>query len=218
MCFDLSSTCIGVVTAKINENKVEKILSCPIAPINFDVSSLGFMPSKKKLPTKKGELLNTYVKLGETQITKSEKEKRDTLVRSQKDVHVLASISKSISNLVDNIKPDIIIVEKNAIFNGILTSILLAKILGILHGLAGRLGIEVKEYSVNKVRSIINVGKLIRDFSKDKTDCELKSIPDITKRALGDMMTKEYGIRFKTDDESDACVVFHYYFKEIYNK
>jgi hypothetical protein len=218
MGFDLSSSCIGVVTARIENDKVVKILSCPIIPPPFNASQLGFLSSKKKLPTKTGEKILTYAKPGETVITKEEKAKRDSFVRSQKDLSVLANISKSISNLTDNIKPDLILVEKNAIFNGILTSILLAKIIGVLHGIAGRIGTEVKEYPVNKVRSIINVGKLVKEFSKGKTDEELKAIPDVTKRALGDLMSKIYNIKFKTDDESDACVLFHYYFNEIYNK
>jgi hypothetical protein len=215
MCFDLSSNCIGVVTAEVDNGKVIKILSCPIVPPVFKAGSLGFMDSKKKLPTKTG-VLNTYYKSGETTITKDEKIRRDALVRSSKDMFVLASIGKSISNLIDNIKPDLIIVEKNAIFNGILTSILLAKTMGVLLGVAGRAGIEVKEYSVNKVRSILNVGKIVTDFSKTVTDDVLKRIPDVTKRAIGEVMSKKYGLKFKTDDESDACVLLHYYLKENY--
>jgi hypothetical protein len=88
--------------------------------------------------------------------------------------------------------------------------------MGVLLGVAGRAGIEVKEYSVNKVRSILNVGKIVTDFSKTVTDDVLKRIPDVTKRAIGEVMSKKYGLKFKTDDESDACVLLHYYLKENY--
>ena len=214
MAFDLSSTCIGVVTARLNGTTVEKIMSCPIIPPSFDPVILGYKHSKKKLPTRSGELLNTYFKEGEVSISKAEKQRRDDHVRAQKDIFVLSSIGKSLANLMDNIKPDLILVEKNAIFNGILTSILLAKVMGTLLGLAGRLGTPVKEYSVTKARSVFNVGREVVSFSKTQTEDELRKIPDITKRALGVLMNRKYGIVFKTDDESDACVLFNYWYEK----
>lgn len=201
------------MTVRLEGKKINKIMSCPIIPPDYSAVTLGFMKTKKKLPTKSGELLSTYYKIGEVSISKAEKERRDDAVRAQKDLYVLANISKAMAGLIDNIKPDLILVEKNAIFNGILTSILLAKVMGTLLGLSGRLGIPVKEYAVSKVRSILNVGKVVVEFCKGKSEEELRRIPDITKRALGELMSKEYGIIFNTDDEGDAGVLFNYWYK-----
>jgi hypothetical protein len=221
MAFDLSSKCIGVCTAKINDNtrQVEKIMSCPIIPQKFSPSVLGYANSKKKLPIKSGEMINTYYIPGEATITKSEKESRDKKVRAKKDIYVLEEIGKTMGNMINQIKPDLILVEKNAVYNGILTSILLAKVMGTLLGIAGMLGIPVQEYPVPTVRSHYNIGSLVKQFTLNKKAEELQTIPDITKRALRELLQKKYGhlgIVFQTDDESDACVVFDYWFENVY--
>jgi len=216
MSFDLSSRCIGVICARIEDRKIINILSCPIVPPKFNPASIGFSSSRKKILTSKGKEINTYLKPGETTISKQEKKQRDSYIRSQKDLFILKNISKSIDTLVDGIKPDIILVEKNSIFNGVLTSVLLGKVAGVLLGLAGRLSIPVIEYPVKKVREPYNVGSLIKEFAKKHSEEELRKIPDITKRALRELMEEKYKINFQTDDESDACVVFDYWYNTEY--
>lgn len=223
MSFDLSTACIGVVTARINNKsrRIEVIKSCPIIPPKFTPSVLGYNNSKKKLPTKGGEMLNTYWINGETVITKAEKERRDNQVRAQKDIYVLEHIGKTIGTMLQQIKPDLVIVEKNSAFNGILTTVLLAKVMGGLVNLAGLFGIPLKEYPVAKVRKHFNVSTLVKEFVTGKTDEELQKIPDITKRALREFLQKKYGhlgIQFQTDDESDACVVFDYWYNHDYEE
>jgi hypothetical protein len=118
--------------------------------------------------------------------------------------------------MIDKINPDLILVEKNAAFNGILTTVLLAKVMGSLLGIAGFKGIPVKEYPVITVRKHHNVADLVKEFVRGKTAQELQALPDITKAALRDLMFKKYGkygIIFQTDDESDACVVFDYWYE-----
>lgn len=211
MSFDLSSRCIGVVCAEIDKNGyVKKISSCPIIPKDFDPSTLGFLKSKKKIGRSN---LNTYLYPGETSVSATEKKRRDSMVRSQKDLFIIAQISKSISALIDNIKPELILVEKNAIFNGILTSVLLGKVMGVLLGIAGRAGIAVKEYTVSAVRKKHNVMKLCKELSDSLTEEELQQIPDLAKRALRVKLEKEYSIKMATDDESDALVVLDHYLK-----
>lgn len=213
MSFDLSSRCIGVICAKVESGKVVKISSCPIIPQDFDPSTLGFLKSKKKVG-KSG--INAYLYPGETSVSTAEKKKRDTLVRNQKDLFIIAQISKTIANLVDSIHPDLILVEKNAIFNGILTSVLLGKVMGVLLGIAGRAGVPVKEYTVSAVRKKHNVVKLCKELSASLTEEELMEIPDLAKRALRFKLEKEYGVELATDDESDALVVLDHYLKEDY--
>lgn len=215
MSFDLSSVCIGVTTARIDNKNVERIMSCPIIPRKFSPISLGYKPSKKKMPTPRtGESVNTYWKDGEKTISKSEKERRDREIRKAANLFVLDYIGREMGNLINHIKPDLILVERNAAFNGILTTVLLAKIFGNLTGIAGFLQIPLKEYTVAEVRSIHNIPQLIKNFVSIRTTDELKLIPDITKAALREEMYKIYrdkGIVFQTDDESDSCVVLHYW-------
>jgi hypothetical protein len=110
MAFDLSSACIGVTTARITDKKLEKLMSCPIIPKSFSPTVLGYMASKKSLPTTRtGEKLNTYWKQGETTITKTEKTARDRQVRMKKDVFVLEDIGDQMGNMINKIKPDLIL-------------------------------------------------------------------------------------------------------------
>ena len=217
MSFDLSSVCIGLICARLDGKGIaNKVMSAPIIPKQFSPICLGYKASKKKLKTKSGELLNTYWKDGEVEITKVEKAKRDKEVRAKKDIYVLEYIGKQMGDMIDRIKPDLILVEKNAAFNGILTTVLLAKVMGSLLGIAGYKGIPVVEYPVSQVRAHHNVAKLVKEFVKGKTQEELQALPDITKAALRELMYNKYkdlGILFQTDDESDACVVFDYWYE-----
>ena len=220
LSFDLSSKCIGVVAARVDSRyyNPQIVKSIPIIPPNFCPTQLGYLKSKKKLPTAKGnEKLNCYAKPGEVTISKSEKTKRDREVRASKNMFVLNYIGKQLSQLIKQINPDIIIVEKNEIFNGVLTSVLLGKVMGVLLGLAAQYDITVIEYKVTKVRSILDVNKITKEFTSSKTASELSEIPDVTKRALRGKMEElygKYGLSCSTDDESDACVVFHYWLQE----
>lgn len=211
LAFDLSSKCIGVVAAAIEDNKVEKIQSTSIVPPRFSPSSLGFMNAKKKITTASGKQMSCYVYKNETSVTFQEKRKRDKQVREAKNAFVINDISQKIDALITNFKPDKILVEKNEIFNGILTSILLARINGVLFGIANLHNINVVEFHVQEVRKPYNVMKLTSDFVKGKTSEELKDIPDITKRAIRKLMETKYNHEFLTDDESDACIVLDYY-------
>lgn len=214
LSFDLSSAVIGVLAAETKDRDILLMRSCPIIPPHYDATHCGYLRSKKKILTPGGKSVSAYLKPGEDTITKQEKEKRDKEVRYQKDLFLISAISKHIHHLVDSIQPELILVEKNASFNGVLTSVLLGKVMGVLLGIAGPMNIPVKEYPVNRVRKSMPMNALLRDFVEKKSSAELKQIPDITKRAireyLGDVYGK-YGVVFHTDDESDACAVFHYW-------
>lgn len=216
LAFDLSSVCIGVVAAKIEDKELKLVKSCPIIPPKFNPSLLGYLKSKKKVPTSQtsSKMVNSYVKQGETHVSEANKKKRDVEVRRAKDLYALNYIGKNINDLVSTINPDIIVVEKTEIFNGVLTSVLLAKVFGVLMGAATSRGIKVEEYKVSEVRKIFNIAYLTREFTKDKTEEELMEIPDMTKRVLRTEMEKRYGkigLKCSTDDEGDACVVLNYW-------
>lgn len=224
LAFDLSTVCVGVVAGIVDKKTKKPILvkSCPIIPRKFSPEKLGYMRSKKRLPTaKSGEVLNTYYKQGEATISKSEKQKRDREVRIKGNLFTLEYIGKQISLIISEVKPDIILVEKNEIFNGVLTSVLLGKVMGVLIGVASSYSIPVNdEFKVSKVRSIIDLKKAVKSLVESLSEDEIKKVPDVTKRALRKLMEEkygEYGLVCKTDDESDACVVFNYWLEVILN-
>lgn len=212
IAFDLSSVCIGCVIAEVENKKVNKIASCPIIPkkdTNIPIK-LGYLKSKVK--TASG--LNSYIRYKGETVSKQEKKKRDSLVREAQNAQILSDISKKLSEVITTLKPDIVIMEKHAIFNGILTSVLLGKIAGILIGVAGDNGIETREYPVLKIRKKYNLTQMTRDFVATQTPESLSKIPDVTKAAIGLMLSKKYGISFQTYDESDACAVLDYFIEE----
>lgn len=209
MAFDLSSSCIGCVVAEVNGKHVQRIKSCPIIPEEFTAEKLGFLKRKQKVGETKS--ISSWVYYKGENVSQAEKKRRDVQVRSSKDTWVLSKISQSMGDLIDGIRPDLIIVEKNEIFNGMLTSVLLGKVMGTLHGIAGLMRIPIQEYRVNMVRKPLNIGRLVQEFVRDTSADELRATPDITKRALRRLMERTYNIHFMTDDESDACVVFNYW-------
>lgn len=214
MSFDLSSKCIGCVSAEVIDQytdgvlgkKVMKIYSAPIIPPQYKPTQY-----KKRQLACKDKLVTAWALPGENSITQTVKRKRDVQVRNEKDVFVLAYISKEIDSIISFIKPNLIIVEKNEIFNGVLTSVLLAKIMGVLHGIAGSAFIPVQEFRVGDVRKPYDVTHLILDFASAMRPEELRAIPDITKRAIRRMLEVKYDITFSSDDEGDACLVLDYF-------
>lgn len=221
LAFDLSTACIGTVAAILdNKSKTPSVVrSCPIIPPSFSPTELGYMKTKKKLPTKNGELLTTYYISGETSITKQEKKRRDVEVRNAANLYVLDYIGYQLGVIIETIKPDIIVVEKNEIFNGVLTSVLLGKVMGVLVGIAASKGVKVKEFKVKKVRELFNISEETLKYTSNLSEDELRRIPDMTKRVLRNLMEQKYGmygLKCKTDDEGDAAVVFNYWYETIY--
>lgn len=219
---DLSTKCTGIIVAEIKNEKIVKMLSTPIVPKKFDITKeFGFMKSKKKLPTKPGgnELVNTYCRRGEESVSKDEKKRRDVSVRQKQNLFILTQMSKDIGDIVDGVKPSVIAYEKNAIFNGILTIELLAKLSGTLVGIAGSHGIPIYEYPVQRVRKRHHPAQLVKEFVKGKDSIYIQSLDDVTKAALREKMQQkygQYGLELKSDDEGDAAVVFDYWYEEVY--
>ena len=212
IAFDLSSVCIGCVIAEVEDKEVTKIASCPIIPkkdTNIPIK-LGFLKTKQKCENG----LNSYIRYKGETVSKAEKKKRDSLVRESQNKQILDDISNKLSDVITSLKPDIVIMEKHAIFNGILTSVLLAKIAGILIGVAGDNHIITREYPVSQIRKRYNLVKMTREFVSTQTPESLSKIPDITKAAIGLYLSNKYNITFQTYDESDACAVFDYFFEE----
>jgi len=138
LCADLSSRLTGIVIAETELGEIIKMRSAPIVRPVYNPESLGYCRSKKKLPSRPGsnDFTNTYYKTGETHVSKAEKKRRDVQVREAENLYVLNRMSKEMWWVIEKIKPDVVVYEKNATFNSVLTTALLAKVAGTLIGIA----------------------------------------------------------------------------------
>jgi hypothetical protein len=224
LSFDLNTRCTGVFGIILKDKEVVKVMSSSIVVEDFDLRRyFPFMKSKKKLPTKPNGhgKLNTYYRPGEKHVSKTEKKKRDRIVRNKRNEHQIESMSKSFYKLLDNINPDKVLIEKNEMFRGILTIEVLAKLTGTLIGQCSGLGIDYELFNVNTVRKPYNVSKLVKEFSKTKSDEEIAGEEDLSKAAIRWFLQDKYkhlDIDLKTLDESDAALVFDYWFENIFKE
>lgn len=218
--FDLSTTCTGALISEIDNNdNIIRVKSAPIIPEKFSPSELGYLNSKKKIVAKNGKVFSAYLKPEEKNISQAEKKRRDIEVRNFRNNKAISEISYNISEIVTNTRPNIILVEKNKIFNGILTSVLLGELMGSLEGVASANGVPVLKIDVETARKIFNLTELTKKYISPMGYDEICKIPDITKRALRIFMEETYGkkgLRCSTDDEGDAAVIFHYFFTNLY--
>lgn len=211
MAIDSSSVCSGVVIADIEGSKVIKVGSAPIIPSKFDVTTLGYLKTKRKM---KGDFLS-YVKDIKESVSKTEAKKRNVEVRHNTNNHKAKDIGKQLSFIIDSTKPNLVLIERNRVFNSQLTSVLLGEVMGIVEGVCASHDIELKKYTVEEMRKSINSAKLVKEFSLKKTGEELTNMKDVTKEAIKDYLEGiygKYGFKPTTLDESDACLVFHYWF------
>ena len=218
MAIDSSSACTGVVIAEIDGSKLIKVGSAPVIPQKFDVSSLGYMKTKKEYVNKKGTKYKAYTMPGETYVVEAIAKKRNVQVRHEQNNFKIKNIGAQLDMIIKNIQPDIVVIEKNKTFNSVLTSALLAEVMGLVEGVAAANNIPLYKYTVEEVRKSINSARLVKLFAMQKTAEELASCKDVTKEAIQDYMMSEYaryGFKPATLDESDACLIFHYWYKNI---
>lgn len=215
LSFDLSLTQTGVIFAEINDdNEITKISSVSIVPSANEeeiIKGLGFLNSKRKVGTKKGGHWS-YVKTRDEAPAYPEKKKRDVAVRNAVNIKKRESLAQQIKLLFEKINPELILVERNESFNGILTTKLLAEARGILEGACA--GVEIKQYSVSEIRKNVDLITLTKEFVNKVADSGEPFPKDITKSALKHYVEDKYHIKLSNTDESDACMVLDCYLRE----
>lgn len=219
MAIDSSSVCTGVVIAEIIEDKLVKVGSTPVIPQKFDVSSLGFFKTKKRYKNKEGKEYLAYTKDGETYVAEALAKRRNVQVRHEANNFKMKNIGAQLDMIIKNIQPNIIVIERNKTFNSVLTSSLLAEVMGLVEGVASANNIPLYKFTVEEVRKSINTARLVKLFAMQRTPEELSSCKDVTKEAIQDYMMAEYakyGFKPATLDESDACLIFHYWYNNIF--
>ena len=215
LSFDLSLARTGVAFAEINDGAVSNVSTVSIIPSADErrlIEGLGFLYSKQKIDTKNGGSYQAYVTHKGERPPYAEKKKRDVAVRNAINMGKRNSLAEQIKLLFDKVKPELVLVERNESFNGILTTKLLAEARGILEGAC--VGAKIKQYSVAEIRKNIDLVSLTRKFVNYLSYTGDPFPSDITKSALKHYIEEKYCICPTNTDESDACMVLDCYLRE----
>lgn len=220
--FDLSSTLIGVSVGIVDEvnKKIERVMTLPIKPERADGLLFGFTTrNKKPITLRSGEVIKTYLKEGEVLISKAEAKVRNALVKNDAHTYLLKDIAWKIGSLIKNVKPDVIVIERNESFRGVLTTKLLAEIAGGVYCLAGIMEKPMYSYNVTTVRALMN--KLVRQNTFYNDAGEVIADTKMIFKEKNKVILEQLGLTVKgfdeaSLDESDslACLLY-YFFHEI---
>ena len=179
----------------------------PVVNRELIITSLGYLPHKTKVSAG-----SAYVRTKDEKISKAIKKQRDVEVRNAINSAIKRELSLSIAEAVKNFKPDLILVERNESFHGVLTTKLLAEVRGILDGIAA--DIPIKAYNVTKIRNRLDLARLVSNYISSLPDASaLSGEKHITKRAIKKYLEDKYNARCSNTDESDSLAVFDYYYE-----
>lgn len=216
MCFDLSSKCIGVTFAQFTDKKIIYAKTLAIIPERPSAKDLGYTTMQPKSIAFNGKEFQALLKAGERRISQELAKKRLAEFKNFSHLYLLKNIGKQCGYYLDKVKPDVIAIEKNKSFNGILTTKLLAEIAGGIYFFAGARDIPMFDYDEATIRAKIR--KDITEFNryKDGTDeialdtkweiyCRLRSFFEQNYPGMMDFSNI-------TMDESDSLAVFYHLF------
>lgn len=220
MSFDLSSVCIGVTFAQIDERtkKITYGKTMPIIPKEIDPRDYGYTTKLAKKIAYQGAEFKGFLKEGEFTISQAEADRRTRQMKSERHNRLLRNIGKQCGSFLQKIQPDVIMLEKNSAFNGILTTKLLAEIAGGIYFYAGAFGTELFDYNEATVRAKIR--RDIPHFSYEKDGKKaIDTKWEIFCRLREYFTTEHPGVFDFANmglDESDSLAVFyHYYTTEV---
>lgn len=218
IAFDINTKFTGLwVVEEDKDGNILEIHTATLIVDDFKVKDhTEYMESKKQLPYNKTHsgVHNTYYKKGETYVSKKEKELRDREVRHKRNNYQILKMSTKFSETLRMVKPDVVILERNEMFRGIMTIEVLAKLNGTLLGECAHMGIPYEQFSVNAIREPYNIPRLIKQFSEKHTPEFIASRSDLSKAAIADFLEekyKTYGVKFSTYDESDAGLAYDFW-------
>lgn len=216
MCFDLSSKCIGVTFSQFYGDHIKYAKTLAVIPERPSGKDLGYTTNAPKTMYSNGKETKTFLLPAETAISQEEAKKRIAMFKNYSHLSLLKNIGKQLGYYLDKIKPDVIAIEKNMSFNGILTTKLLAEIAGGIYFFAGARNIPMYDYSEATIRAKIR--RDITNFNRYKTGTDEMALDtkwEIYCR-LRSYFDKYYPgmIDFEniTMDESDSLAVFYHLF------
>jgi hypothetical protein len=211
MTFDLSSKCIGVTFAQIKRNEISYGKTLAVIPEKINARDLGF---RTKGVTEKG-----LFKLGELKTSKKEQVNRLRVFKNTRHNLLLTNIGKQIGRFLLEIKPNIIAIERNKSFKGILTTKLLAEIAGGLYFWAGAFQIPIYDWDESEIRAKIRKDIPHIDLAHPVTGQTALDTKWEIQCRLRVFFEKHYPGMFDfsnmTLDESDSLAVFYYLYTTI---
>lgn len=208
--FDLSSSCIGVSLATV-ENKEFKQVGCiPIIPVRPTGKDVGYTTDKPKKIAYRGSEFKGYLKPGEFSISKTEADKRKAQFKTLEHNHLLRNIGKQCGLILKKVQPHEVVIERNMSFNGILTTKLLAEIAGGIYFYCGANDIEMFDYPESTIRAFIRRQLTSFTYENEVGDVALDTKWEIYCRLrtyFGDLVdfTK------LTLDETDSLAALYYH-------
>lgn len=216
MCFDLSSVCIGVTFAQLKDGGIAYLKTLPIIPKEPNAYELGYTTKEPKKLDYHGNTFLGLLKSGELEISKKEAERRVAEYKNYRHRELLKNIGEQLGFYIDSVRPNIIAIEKNKAFNGVLTTKLLAEIAGGLYFICGAKKIPLHDFDEKTIRAKIR--RDIKEFNLYKQGTEQMAIDtkwEIHCR-LRSFFEKKYPniVDFSnmTMDESDSLAVFYHLF------
>lgn len=218
VAFDLSSTCIGVCVAKVDLKKQPiKLKTVSIIPQKPSGKDFGFTTKESKKIAKNGKEFQAFLYPHETIISQREALDRIRMVKSEKHLGLLKNIGQQCGELLFRLKPHVVLLEKNASFNGILTTKLLAEIAGGIYFYCGATDTSLCDYHVETVRAYLR--QTIPVF--DRANEDGKDVLD-TKWEMYCRLRTYYKAQHPkivldriTMDESDALALFYYWSHQL---
>lgn len=209
--FDLSSTLIGMTIAQFDKDKLVYVKTIPIFPKRIDGTDVGF---STKTPKKIGDGYKAFLREGEHHISKAEADRRNAEFKVLKHRKLLLNIWEQVGMYLTKVRFNVMIIERNSSFNGILTTKLLAEIAGGLYALAAMYQAEFYDLHESTVRSFIRKDLPYETLEKDGV---VIVGPKWEMRQRLEPAYREH-IDFEkiSLDEVDSLVLFHYYRKCIH--
>lgn len=216
MAFDLSTTCTGVVLATFDGDTLLELSTRSISPSNISPTSMGYLKTKQKTKTKRGEDIFSYVVRKGEIVSKTEKKRRDILIKRLSEENRLLETAKAARSLVVDNHPTLILMEANMAFRNIDVTRQLAEVAGVLQAISEAENIPLEKIQVATARAHWNLSKECTTYARTLTERELRSI-DLTKETLKNIMLGTFsGYKLNKDmttDESDALVLLHHWMK-----
>lgn len=214
MAFDLSTTCTGVVIAYFDGKDLIHLETTNVIPKDISPTKAGFLKAKQKTTTKTGETITSYVKYKGEKVSKTEKKRRDVLMKKLSEEHRLITTASGVRELIQKYNPTLILMEANMAFRNMDTTKKLAEVAGALQALAVATGVPLEKINVATARSHWNISKECIEYAKTLTPKELARM-DLTKETLKNIMINTFkGYKLNKDmttDESDALVLLYHW-------
>jgi hypothetical protein len=219
MCFDLSSVCIGVTFAQIDSKTLSITYgqTHAIIPEKPNPQQLGYTNVTPKTLTHGDKSYKALLYPGEVHITVTEAAKRMAEFKNESHNLLLRNIGEQCGRFLDKVKPDVVAIEKNKSFNGILTTKLLAEIAGGIYFYCGAKHITLYDWDEAKIRAKIRHD--ITDFNRYNPEGKMSvdtkwEIHCRLRTYFENVAPSMFPFNKMTMDESDSLAVFYYLYTQ----